>query len=245
MSMRALEDELRVWQHDGAVPRIWWRDDDAVTLTPALEKLQELAERADTQVLLAIIPAHADARLATYVKASSHLTACVHGWAHVNHATYPDKKCELGNHRPLQDVLADVERGCARVRALFEGEFAPVLVPPWNRMRLDLVPHLAEVGIMAFSTFTHKLQEPRIQANTHVDIMSWKGVGGARGKSLDEVAGDLTTAFGVSRKNGGYPIGLLSHHLVHDETAWEVLSELVSLEQLDWCGFPIPTRPVA
>jgi hypothetical protein len=237
MSNDVLDVEIARWREAGLSPRIWWRDDDAVTPTPQLEQLAELTGEASIKVLLAVIPAHADESLARYLDGNALLQPCIHGWSHTNHAPADEKKCELGNTRPLEDVVSDVARGRDRLAALFGDRFVPALVPPWNRMRADLVPHLKDVGITAFSTFAHKLIDPAIQANTHVDVMDWRAPGGVCGKSLHAAQAELAKALQVSRENGAYPIGLLTHHLVHDATVWNVLQALVSMDEFEWCGF--------
>ncbi|MEO1159267.1 MAG: polysaccharide deacetylase, partial [Pseudomonadota bacterium] len=182
-------------------------------------------------------PAHADQTLADHVAQNRNLTPCVHGWSHTNHAPASEKKCELGGHRTLDAVLSDVSRGRQQLAQLFGSRLAPVLVPPWNRMRDDLAPRLGEIGIEAFSTFAHKRPDPRIQVNTHVDVMDWKAPGGAAGKAPDRILSELAVALRVSRANGCYPVGLLTHHLVHDDTAWASLDGVLAHAGLNWVRF--------
>ncbi len=237
MSQCELESELQHWRVAGRQPQVWWRDDDAVSLTPELEQLTQITGEAGIGVLLAVIPAHADQALAGFVGQHGNLQPCVHGWSHTNHAPESDKKCELGAHRPMDIVLSEIARGRQRLAGLFGPGLAPVLVPPWNRMRDDLAPRLREIGITAFSTFAHERRYPEIQANTHVDVMDWKAPGGAEGKAPDRLQNELATALGVSRLNGFYPVGLLTHHLVHDEVAWTSLSAVLAHDELAWVSF--------
>ncbi len=237
MSRHKLETELQTWRAAGKQPQVWWRDDDAVSLTPELERLTQLTGDAGIEVLLAVIPAHADQALADHVGQHGNLKPCVHGWSHTNHAPASEKKCELGAHRALDIVLSEIARGRQRLADLFGPGLAPVLVPPWNRMRDDLAPRLGEIGITAFSTFAHKRSYPDIQANTHVDVMDWKAPGGAAGKASDRLQMELAAALAVSRANGFYPVGLLTHHLVHDEVAWSSLSAVLEHTDLNWVSF--------
>lgn len=234
MSCPELDSELQNWLSAGQRPQLWWRDDDAVSFTPELEKLTGVSCDANIEILLAVVPAGADKGLATYIKKHSNLKPCVHGWSHTNHAPESEKRCELGTHRPIEEVLADIGRGRQRLAKLLGNRLESILVPPWNRMRDDLAPRLPEVGINAFSTFAHRRSMPQMQVNTHLDLMNWKAPGGAVGKSLDVVQTELTTALNVSRANGFYPIGLLTHHLVHDDAAWATLSALVAHPDLNW-----------
>ncbi len=237
MSNLELDTELQNWRAAGKDPQLWWRDDDAISVTPQLEHLARLASSADIEILLAVIPAYAKRDLVAYVEQCLNLKPCIHGWSHENHAPASEKKCELGTHRDLSEVLDDIVRGCQRLDDLFGRAVLPVLVPPWNRMRDDLAERLCEVGIEAFSTFTHQRSVPEIQVNTHVDVMDWKAPCGTTGKSPDAVQIELASALRVSRANGFYPIGLLTHHLVHDETAWATLSAIVAHPDLNWVSF--------
>lgn len=234
MSCRVLDNELHFWRAAGERPQIWWRDDDAVSVTPQLEHLTRIVGSAGIEILLAVIPANANNELAAYVERLPILKPCVHGWSHTNHAPAQEKKSELGAHRDIDVVLGDVARGHQRLEELFGNAVLPVLVPPWNRMRDDLAPRLPEVGIKAFSTFTHHRSVPDMQVNTHVDVMDWKTRGGAAGKSLDAVQVELAAALSVSRANGFYPVGLLTHHLVHDNVAWTTLAAIAEHPDLKW-----------
>ncbi len=244
MNGDALQDEISRWLESGKSPHVWWRDDDAIAVTPALERLAAVAGAHDAHVLLAVIPAHAQSELASYVAQHQHLSACVHGWSHTNLEPVTEKKCELGLHRSLEDVVADVRRGSARLDELFDGQLVPVLVPPWNRMREDLIPHLEAAGLRSLSMFGHKLLREHGQVNTHVDVMDWKAPQGARGKSVETVRSELADALGVARQSEGGPVGILTHHLVHDEAAWDAIASVVAEPGLKWTPFPMPARQV-
>jgi hypothetical protein len=239
MSEAVLDAELSRWLEAGHTPRLWWRDDDAIDKTPALDRLTQLTGDAGIAVLLAVIPARVTDRLANHVALYRHFDPCVHGWAHANHERNGVKRAELGTGRPLEEVVADVALGHERLQVLFGEHLMPVLVPPWNRMREDLVPRLAEAGIEGFSTFTHTLIAPQMQANTHVDLMDWRA---RAGKPADDVLAELAVALAVSRENGFYEIGVLSHHLVHDDAAWDTVARLVAVEAVRWVRFPGSTQ---
>ena len=60
---------------------------------------------------------------------------------------------------------------------------------------------------------------------THVDIMDWRA---RTGRTAGEVDADL--ANWIARlADDAQPLGLLTHHLAHDETAWAVLDALLEL----------------
>src|SRR5207247_4242563 len=79
-----LVDELDRWGLAGRVAMLWWRDDDAVTVTPQLNKLLELA--GEVPVALAVIPALARPELATALRGWPLVAVMQHGWQHANRA---------------------------------------------------------------------------------------------------------------------------------------------------------------
>jgi hypothetical protein len=121
-------------------------------------------------------------------------------------------------------VLAELAEGRARLRRLHGARFTPLLVPPWNRIDSDLLPHLAGIGFSALSVFGAPKPSPIRLLNSTVDIMDWRGDRGGRDHSVlvGEVVAQLETAFQGERR----PIGLLGHHLVHDEVAWDFIDRL-------------------
>ena len=59
-----LHQEFAYWRASGLTLPVWWRDDDAITVTPQLDQLVDLSERIGLPVHLAVIPRDADAKLA-------------------------------------------------------------------------------------------------------------------------------------------------------------------------------------
>ena len=186
MSRRQLEAELHNWQAAGRQPQLWWRDDDAVSATPELDRLTQLTGTAGVDVLLAVIPAHAEQALANYAAGHSNLKPCVHGWSHTNHAPADEKKCELGAHRDLEIVLREISPPAGSGSVELFG--ARSRAGSWCRRGIACAAILRRgsvtAGIKAFSTFAHKRSHPEIQANTHVDVMDWKLPGGPSGKGI-------------------------------------------------------------
>ncbi len=239
MSQKLLDAEISRWHDDGETPHLWWRDDDAIDVTDALQRLTTMTADMGVAVLLAVIPARATDRLANHVALYRNLAPCVHGFAHTNHEPQGVKKAELGTARPLDLVLADVAVAHERMQVLFGQHLAPVLVPPWNRMRPDLAGQLGEAGLTGFSSFGHTLVAPGRQANTHVDLMDWQA---RAGKPRDHVLAELATALATARENGHYEIGILSHHLVHDDAAWQAVEPLIALDGVEWVRCPLSTQ---
>ncbi|MFW6076481.1 MAG: polysaccharide deacetylase family protein [Hyphomicrobiales bacterium] len=236
--MKELIAELDRCAEAGQRITFWLRDDDAVAVTPALERLLALAGDWDVPVVMAVIPMPAEPALAVHLGELAHVRVALHGFAHRNHAPPEDKKQELGPHRPAATVLDELRRGRDRLNELFSHQSVPMLVPPWNRIAADLVPHLPGLGLHTLSTFGEvptKLPARLLQVNCQLDIMDWHK---RRGHPADVLAGRLATVV----RSGTDPIGILTHHLDHDEGAWGFLTQLFRLtarhDAVTW-GWPV------
>ena len=201
----------------GRPATFWLRDDDAVAPTPALDRLFEMA-RAGVPVTVAAIPADTGAALAEAVAAVPRVEVAQHGWSHANHARPGEKKQELGSHRPVAAVMDEVTRGRARLAALHGARFVPVMVPPWNRIAPEVAAALPGAGFRALSVYGPARADPLPQINTQVDLIDWHGTRGGRDERVleDEVLAAMDAG----------PVGILTHHLVHDGAAWAFLDRL-------------------
>lgn len=208
----------------GRVASFWLRDDDAVIPTPALERFLALTRRFGVPATLAVIPAGTGPALAERLADESGISVAVHGWSHTNYAMPDQKKRELGIERPLELVLGELGRGLDTLRALHPQRFVPVLVPPWNRIDAGLVPHLRMLGFRALSVYGPEKPTALPVVNTHVDVMDWHGTRGGR-DAAELVAGIVAR---LSDMEQGGSMGLLTHHLVHDEAVWSFLEGLLA-----------------
>ncbi|MGJ7041578.1 hypothetical protein J2Y63_004853 [Shinella sp. BE166] len=215
-----LLDEIARRADSGKPLRLWLRDDDAIEPTAALDQLLTLTAAHDVPVLLAAIPALTGQALADRLAGERRVLVAVHGWAHKSYAGAGEKNQELGDHRPAQEVLRELGEGFAILSGLHAGRFVPMLVPPWNRIAPSVTAGLPGIGFRALSVFGPEKPAPLTMLNTHVDIIDWRGTRG--GRQVEAVIADLVR---VSQAQAG-PIGLLTHHLVHDRAAWDVM-ELV------------------
>lgn len=221
-----------------AVP-IWWRDDDAVEVTAALERLFALSDTLHVPVHLAVIPAYADPNLASVVQPSD-ARVLVHGWSHENRAPSGEKKAEFGHpHANAERLLED---GKARLIDLFPDHFLPIFVPPWNRFYDAHALSLADLGYQALSTFGPR-SAPDLHGvtriNTHVDPIFWRGhrdlvdpdtLIAETARILDaRLAGDVDAT---------EPMGFLTHHLVHTDAIW-TFTEAWFLEMLEGGATPV------
>lgn len=225
---QALDDEVGRWRDTGRDVELWWRDDDAADANVALDRLLTMHRETDVPLALAVVPARATSALADRLAGSPAVDVLQHGYAHANHALPPDKKSELGPHRPAMLVLGELGAGRLALERLFATRALPVLVPPWNRIAPALVPALPEIGFAGLSTFTARRREEPVkglrQINTHVDLVDWKDNRTFVGH--DAAVAALVEALRHSRSATSEPVGVLSHHLAMDEGAWDFLRSL-------------------
>ena len=225
---QALDDEVARWRDAGRDVELWWRDDDAADTGAALDRLLELQRQTAVPLALAVVPARATQALAERLAGAPAIDVLQHGYAHANHALPPDKKSELGPHRPAMLVLGELGTGRMALERLFASRALPVLVPPWNRIAPALVPALPEIGFSGLSTFAARRRAEPVrglrQVNTHMDVIDWKD--GRQFIGQDAALAALVEALRQSRAATGEPVGLLSHHLAMDEGAWDFLSSL-------------------
>jgi|AraplaMF_Col_mLB_1032019.scaffolds.fasta_scaffold00023_85 hypothetical protein len=222
-----LRVELGRWQASGKTARFWLRDDDAIEPTPALEQLLKLTSDAKVPLTLAVIPASTGEPLTARLAEERHVLVALHGWSHTNHAGPDEKKQELGAHRAPDIVLGELRDGYAILQRLFGSQFISILVPPWNRINSALIGELPAFGLEVLSVYgAAKAESPIRLLNTHVDIMNWHGIRG--GRPHDELVADVVKELRARFDDDAEPIGILTHHLVHDQTAWAFLSDLMA-----------------
>jgi hypothetical protein len=218
--------ELDRWPRAKAT--FWWRDDDAVDRTAALDRLLALPE---LPLALAVTPAHARAALADRL-AGRRVDVLQHGFSHANHQPRGEKQAELGDARPLGVMQEELARGWQRLAALFGERALRVLVPPWNRIDRRLVATLAGQGYTGLSTAKPResVADGLFRANTHLDILDW--LKHPRQFIGLEAALDLAINHLAARRAGtadaDEPTGLLTHHLVMDEAAFAFTAEFLT-----------------
>ncbi|MDA8108555.1 MAG: hypothetical protein M0015_07990 [Betaproteobacteria bacterium] len=226
---RAFEDELARWRDSGREVELWWRDDDACRLTPALTRLLELAAAAQMPLALAVVPEGAEAGWLGGLPAE--VEVLQHGVDHRNRASPSEKKTEFAQGESLHAALERLRGGQARLAALAQGHFLPVLAPPWNRLPAQLTARLPRAGFRGLSTYgVRSAVEPAPglrQVNTHVDLIAWRQGRGFVGEeaALQQAAAHLA-AQRAGRADPSEPTGWLTHHACHDEAAWTFLARL-------------------
>ena len=214
---------------EGRSHRFWWRDDDAQTGGPELNRLLGFSRRYRAPIVLAVIPDQAEASVLSG-KNTDLATVVQHGVDHQPRQP-SGKKTEFPGDRDAEESAAAIAGGRDRLSALFGDRFLPVFVPPWNRM--DEIHHqrLVSLGFQGFSGYGprgDKQSAGLLEVNTHIDPIDWRQE--KRFLGADFVIGQLVKH--LSDKKDGQadpdePTGLLTHHLVQDEASWVFIEELL------------------
>ncbi|MCJ2093555.1 polysaccharide deacetylase family protein, partial [Methylobacterium sp. J-072] len=211
----------------------WWRDDDAVAASPALDRLLDLAEAHAVPLLLAAIPARIEPSLGDRLVSAHRVSVAVHGLAHHNHAPPGEKPAEFGVHRPLDTLVAEAAAGLRIARErLPQAVLLPVFVPPWNRLAPDLAAALPGLGYRGLSAVPGPAIPGLDRLDATLDPIDWRGTRSLR----DPDALLQSLAAGITR-DPAQPIGLLTHHLAHDAALRAFVADLLET----CCGHPAVT----
>jgi hypothetical protein len=223
----ALKNELDLWQDAGRKARFWLRDDDACEPTTALDALVFRLKSHDAPCLLAVIPMRAGEELASMFQNEPLIRIAMHGVWHNNHAPKGRKSEETPVERGLDTIMTELSAARARHVRHFGEAAGDWYVPPWNRIGNQVAAELSKLGFSVLSTFAHNSLEvgnSLRQLNTDVDLIDWKG--GRIGRPSWSVESDIVAHLARSRQKAWGPVGILTHHLVHDDQAWSVMDEL-------------------
>jgi len=216
------EFEAEIARRGGA--KFWWRDDDAAAASPELRRALALSRTCAVPLALAVIPEAAEPAL--FGVLHERITLLQHGTDHRNRAAPGEKKTEYPEAEPIEAALGRVSDGFRRLKTFAAERLLPVLAPPWNRVRKDLLDSLPAVGIRGVTLYGPRMGALIPQVNTHVDIVAWRR--GRRFIGEDE-------ALRLAAKNlSDEPLGWLTHHAVHDEHAWRFLERLFKVQGVHW-----------
>ncbi len=209
----------------GRIVPFLWRDDDAVTATPALDRLIALAETHTAPLLLAAIPAGVAPALGRRLETATGISVAVHGLAHRNHAPPGMKAAEFGPGRPLSALWADAATGLRIARERVPGShLLPVFVPPWNRLAPALASVLPELGYRGLSAVPGAPIPGLRRIDATLDPIDWRGSRSLRAPEtmLTGLADDIT-------RRPERPIVLLTHHLAQDAAVWSFIGQLLDV----------------
>jgi hypothetical protein len=211
-------------------PVFWLRDDDATAPTPALDRLLGLAQAGGVPLALAVIPMSAQPALFSPL---GKVDILQHGGDHVNRAPAGAKKTEFPQQEAAAAALERLAKGKERLQALAGAQALPVLAPPWNRFRADLLAELPAIGLLGLSAYGARASAapaPGLrQVNTHVDIVAWR-----QGKRF--VGDEQALQLAMNCITQDEPIGWLTHHAVHDDGCWRFLERLFSVRGARWAS---------
>lgn len=218
-----LEWELAQWRRLGRRPLLWWRDDDAREPTPSLDRLLDLA--GTLPLSLAIVPDGDLRPLAERLSRAANLTISQHGVSHRNcRAAGPPSEFPEG---ASVAAVAEAIRG-ARLHMERAGLEPCFFTPPWNEIDLTLSRALGPAGVCRLSAASQsRAVDHVLRIDSDLDILRWKPRSRFRGQA--RVTLRLAQLLRDRRRSGNFaaPIGLLTHHLAHDEPAWLFLSRFL------------------
>jgi hypothetical protein len=228
-----LETELAHWTSAGRRPGLWWRDDDARAMTPALERL--LRVRQDMPIALAVIPDGDLENLARSLAAHSGVTLGQHGTDHVNARAAGVAAGEYAPGAKPDQMAVRIDAG--RAALITHGLLPDFYTPPWNRVDEALPGVLVDLGFDLLSAWPSEAgaHAGLSRRDPEIDLLRWRPTARFRGAS--RILSALRQALESRRREGSEaPVGLLTHHLDHDPAAWRFLEWFVpySRSRFDW-----------
>ena len=224
--------ELAKWSRKNSIAQIWWRDDDASHPTSNLDWMLQTIDSLEFKPLLAAIPNLSSRELAKALETNG-LPIAVHGLSHSNYEPAGSRKSEFGPSRDLHDIKKDLIQAKEQLSNIFGDSVIDCFVPPWNRVREDIIPHLSELGFSGFSSFGKRLSrvnESNLRwFNTHVDVIDWRNTRHFIGR--DAMMSQITDNLRRQRRRSGTsePVGVLTHHLNMIESDWEELRNIFAV----------------
>jgi hypothetical protein len=240
-----LEAELTRWRGLGRRPRLWWRDDDARRPTSILDRLLEIA--GGLPLSLAVIPSGNMRAMGKWLRGHGQVTLSQHGVDHVNRRAPGEPPGELPIDAAEADVTAHIAAG--RERISMTGVVPAFFTPPFNRVDEVLAPALIAAGFSAFSAWgALGLRPPPLwRLDTHIEILQWAPSPSFLGEGA--FLGEFAQALRRRREAGAFdePVGLLTHHLSHDEASWSFLERFTAFSRtsFDWRAFASALSPAS
>jgi len=229
-----LEHELSLWRKAGHQPILWWRDDDARVPSPALDRL--LAVRADLPISLAVIPDCDLAPLSARLIQEAGLAISQHGVDHQNRRAQGEKRSEYPWGTTLETKTQSILQGQKKLEAV--GLAPAFYTPPWNSFDESLLAALRSCGYRIFSAGIYGKPSGEIDhVGAELDVLRWKHEP-PKFKGKRRIFAALRAQLERRRKKGQWaePIGILTHHLVHDDATWDFLAWFVewSKRRVSW-----------
>jgi len=221
-----LTAELDQWAAAGQVASLWWRDDDAVELTPPLSHALSLSQQYQVPIHLSVIPAGMSSAFGDDLDRDVRISVLQHGYAHAEGELYGDRPCER--------VLAELVEGREILSGAFRNQFVPVLVPPWNLIRREFIPLVARAGLHGLSADGRRparFAVPGVEIlNTHSGPFEWEN-GNPRFAGTSAALQSLIEHLRARRTGSAdreEPTGFCTHHLRNDEATWTFVERLLA-----------------
>jgi hypothetical protein len=217
----------------------WWRDDDAIEETQALQKLLKLVDHK--AISIATIPEYCTKSLIDIVKENPYIHLLQHGVSHENFAHKEEKKCEFPTHLSDEHHWQRIQYGRDKIFQLYPEWDGKGFVPPWNRMKLNSAEGLKDIGFDYISAF-ESLKARNIATkhiaycDSNIDPIDWKGNDGKNNYGFIgwQACDDILLHHAQYQQH----IGLLTHHLVHNEAMWHKLEIIADFMHhhpaIDW-----------
>ena len=237
IALLRLDRELANWRKVGRAPSMWWRDDDARTPTPELDRLLNVA--AGAPVSLAIIPDGDLTALAKRLDGAPGVSIAQHGVDHENRRASGEARSEFVHGTPASVVARAVVHARRRME---DAGLAPIFfTPPWNESDAPLLEAIRTASYPAYSVGIYgRPEEGLLHFGAQVDFLRWKGA--PRFRSSGRIFNSLRRQLEWRRTTDRFsePIGILTHHLVHDERTWRFLEWFLPFARVRfrWLSFP-------
>lgn len=240
-SWSALDTELSEWNALGLTPRLWWRDDDAQAVTPALERLVELSDTYAVPAHLSVIPEGLQPDLAPRLRDAEYAYVLQHGLRHVNHEPKGTPASEVGDLRDLALQEADLRQGWEILQAADMPNLLRGFVPPWNRIGDATRQRLPDWGYTFLSAYEGRGDETDIadlmQIDTHLDPIRWKYDRVFRGE--EKMMMMMLEHLRERRKSDpARPIGYVTHHLQTNDAIWAFTERMFQRTRGMWVAVP-------
>ncbi len=242
---RTLQRELDLWANSGNIATFWWRDDDAVSESAQLHRLDALSCELGVPVAIAVIPAKLDDSLQHFLRDRDNFTVLQHGYSHTSYAAKGVKKIEVGGERSVGAITDELTFGRRVLGSSFGHRFLPVLVPPWNRIEVRTYDALVGAGFVGVSSMWARVKaypaDGLFQVNAHLDPVNWSRGSGFVGcyRAIAQINQHLY-ARRTGRRDAAEPTGILTHHRVQNNEVWafcrmllQVLSRHPAVHWLD------------
>jgi peptidoglycan/xylan/chitin deacetylase (PgdA/CDA1 family) len=206
-----------------------------------------LADTFNVNIGLAVIPGRIEHEFVHALLAADRaFFPMCHGWNHTNYGR-PGEPEEFGHGRPFDAIRSDAEQAY-KVFAGYFGADNAIFVPPFGRITSALLQELSHIGFAGVSTGPRFLERTLLRLNlrlewtpvvkiprrttiprfdVQIDVIDWKR---RTARNSASIAAELVANLGLRRRGFlpfDHPVGLLTHHLAHDEPIWRLCNELL------------------